>query len=130
MCDFLILQIDVVLKDIIMDHAVIGVFGEDVHLRCLYSGTQNISDSSWKRLDSKNHRVKMITGYKSGKPFTNKDSFSTPASNTNLTVKVNIKSFELEGNYICVFSSFEDEVMDTMVLRIMGMYMCTKLCVE
>ncbi|GAA6074636.1 uncharacterized protein si:ch211-149e23.4 [Tachysurus ichikawai] len=111
---------DVVLKDIIMDHAVIGVFGEDVHLRCLYSGTQNISDSSWKRLDSKNHRVKMITGYKSGKPFTNKDSFSTPASNTNLTVKVNIKSFELEGNYICVFSSFEDEVMDTMVLRIMA----------
>lgn len=115
---------------IIIDNVVTGVLGEDVHLQCFYSGTQDITDSSWKHLDVRKLRAKMVAGFKSGKPFTRKDSFSTPASQTNLTVKVNLNSLELEGEYSCVFSSNEDEILDTLSLKILGMYMCTKLCVK
>ncbi|KAK3561034.1 hypothetical protein QTP86_025715 [Hemibagrus guttatus] len=62
----------------------------------------------------------MVAGFKSGKPFTNKDSFSTPASNTNLTVKVNLNSFELEGEYRCVFRTDEEESMRTLSLKIIA----------
>ncbi|TSZ12225.1 Dynein heavy chain domain-containing protein 1 [Bagarius yarrelli] len=109
---------DVDAMDIIIDHHLIGVLGEDIYLQCLYSGTHKITDSSWKRLDSRN-RAKVMAGYRSGKPFA-KDSFSTPESTTNLTVKVRLNSLELEGNYTCVFSSDEDEIMDRMFLRIIA----------
>ncbi|KAB5550162.1 hypothetical protein PHYPO_G00050650 [Pangasianodon hypophthalmus] len=109
---------EVVLRDIIIDHNVTGVLGEEVHLRCLYSGKHNISDSSWKRLDSGN-RAKMMAGHKNGKTFA-KDNFSTPASHTNLTVKVSINSLEVEGQYACVFSTEEEEIMDSLFLSVIA----------
>ncbi|XP_060799702.1 uncharacterized protein si:ch211-149e23.4 isoform X2 [Neoarius graeffei] len=109
---------DTVLRDITIDHNVTGVLGEEVYLHCLYSGKHHISDSSWKRLDSGN-RAKMMAGYKNGKPFA-KDNFSIPASHTNLTVKVSINSLEIEGQYICVFSTDEEEMMYNLFLSVIA----------
>ncbi|KAF4085872.1 hypothetical protein AMELA_G00099870 [Ameiurus melas] len=101
---------DGVLRDIIIDHDVIGVLGEEVHLHCLYSGKHNISNSYWKRQERQESgtRVKTMAGYRNGKPFA-KDNFCNPASNTNLTVKVSINSLAVEGTYICTFETDEYE---------------------
>lgn len=69
------------------------------------------------------NRAKMMAGYKNGRPFV-KDNFCTPASLTNLTVKVSINSLEVEGQYACVFSTDEEEIMDSLLLNVIGKYMC------
>ncbi|KAF5893033.1 poliovirus receptor-like, partial [Clarias magur] len=110
---------DVVLRDIIIDNNVTGILGEEVHLHCLYSGIHNISFSSWSRLSSET-RLWAMAGYKNGKPFT-KDNFFIPASHTNLTVKVNINSLEVEGNYACVFRTEDDEEFrDKLLLKVIA----------
>ncbi|XP_017346948.1 uncharacterized protein si:ch211-149e23.4 isoform X1 [Ictalurus punctatus] len=110
---------DLVLRDIIIDDHVIGVLGEEVHLHCLYSGKLNISYSSWKHQES-GTRSKTIAGYKNGKPFA-RDNFYTPASTTNLTVKVSINSFMVEGQYRCIFGTDEEvETVESLKLTIIA----------
>ncbi|XP_067102581.1 uncharacterized protein si:ch211-149e23.4 isoform X2 [Osmerus mordax] len=104
--------------DIEMTHNVTGVLGEDVYLHCQYLGQNNIIYALWKRqIDSK---LKRLTGYHNNKAFTKDPDFSSPASATNLTVRMSVSSLEAEGEYICVFVSDEEEFTDTMVLNVLA----------
>lgn len=63
-----------------------------------------------------------MAGYKFSTNFFNRENFDIPASITNLTVKVNVTSFDQEGEYTCVFDSEEDETKDTTYLSVIGEY--------
>ncbi|XP_036414897.1 uncharacterized protein si:ch211-149e23.4 [Colossoma macropomum] len=106
-------------RNIVLEQNVTGVLGEEVYLRCLYKGPNNITYSSWNRLESSTNEKKMAGYRHGGKPF-RKDSFSTPASITNLTVKVAIDSLDMEGRYTCAFSSDEEEIKETMFLTVIA----------
>lgn len=106
-------------RDLVLDQTVTGILGEEVYLHCLYTGQSSISFSTWNRIDSTN-KAKKMAGYKSSEISFNRENFGIPASITNLTVKVNVKSFDQEGEYTCVFDSDEDETKDTMFLSIIG----------
>ncbi|KAF7699823.1 uncharacterized protein si:ch211-149e23.4 [Silurus meridionalis] len=110
---------DLILGEIIIERHVTGVLGEEVNLHCLYTGKLNVSHSFWKRRDSTGQRAKLLAGYKNGKPFA-KDNFSTPASITNLTVKMDINSLEAAGVYTCLFSIDDDEIMETVILSVIA----------
>lgn len=105
----------------VLDQTVTGILGEEVYLRCLYTGQSSILFSSWNRIDSTN-KAKKMAGYKSSVDSFKRENFGNPASNTNLTVKVNVTSFDQEGEYTCVFDSDEDETKDTMFLSVIGEY--------
>ncbi|KAF4103958.1 uncharacterized protein si:ch211-149e23.4 [Onychostoma macrolepis] len=106
-------------RDLVLDQTVKGILGEEVYLHCLYTGQSSISFSSWNRIDSSN-KAKKMAGYKSSKMSFNRENFDIPASVTNLTVKVNVTSFDQEGEYTCVFDSDEDETKDTMFLSVIA----------
>ncbi|KAK2881259.1 hypothetical protein Q8A67_018527 [Cirrhinus molitorella] len=110
---------DLKTKDLVHHQTVIGILGEEVYLHCLYTGESNIVLSSWNRFDSTN-KAKKMAGYKpNGTPFS-RENFDIPASNTNLTVKVNVTSFDQEGEYTCVFDSEEDGTKDTTFLSVIA----------
>ncbi|KAL7848561.1 hypothetical protein SRHO_G00201840 [Serrasalmus rhombeus] len=105
-------------RNIVHEQNVTGVLGEEVYLHCLYKGPNDIIYSSWKRPETTSE--KKIAGYKhDGNPF-NKDGFSTPASKTNLTVKVGINSLDMEGCYMCSFGSDEEEIKETTFLTVIA----------
>ncbi|KAL6470882.1 hypothetical protein MHYP_G00195320 [Metynnis hypsauchen] len=105
-------------RNIVLEQNVTGVLGEEVYLHCLYKGPNGITYSSWNRLVTTSE--KKMAGYRyHGMPF-NKDSFSTPASITNLTVKVGIDSLDMEGLYTCSFSSDEEEIKEAMFLTVIA----------
>ncbi|KAA0701835.1 hypothetical protein E1301_Tti017675 [Triplophysa tibetana] len=106
-------------RDLVLDQNVIGIVGEDVYLHCMYTGQSKITSSSWNRLDSSN-RAKKMAGYNHANVPLNKENFGIPASLTNLTVKVNVTSFKVEGEYTCVFNSDEDETKGTMFLSVIA----------
>lgn len=89
-------------------HNITAFLGEDVYLGCRYLGESEIQSADWK-FKSK-IKYKRLAGFVYGKVF-NRDGFSEPDSLTNLTVKMNVSSVEVEGEYICEFS-FEDEDED------------------
>lgn len=103
----------------VLDPTVTGIVGEDVYLHCMYTGQSKISFSSWNRLDSSN-RARKMAGYKYGNVPFSKENFGIPESVTNLTVKMSITGFEVEGEYTCVFNSDDDETKETMFLSVIG----------
>ncbi|KAL0973178.1 hypothetical protein UPYG_G00199960 [Umbra pygmaea] len=106
--------------DIEIENPVTGILGEDIFLRCLYLGENDITDASWRRLDIRTKRMKKLTGYKNTGPFTNDPEFSVPASPTNLTVKVRVSSLEAQGMYTCVFATDEEEITKSMFLTVLA----------
>lgn len=115
------IYIDLETRDLVLDQTVTGILGEEVYLRCLYTGQSNILYSSWNRFDS-TKKAKKMAGYKSSTIFFNRENFDIPASITNLTVKMNVTSFDQEGEYSCGFDSEEDETKDSMFLSVIGEY--------
>ncbi|XP_042595179.1 uncharacterized protein si:ch211-149e23.4 [Cyprinus carpio] len=106
-------------RDLVLQQTVTGILGEEVYLRCLYTGQSSITFSSWNRIDSSN-KAKKMAGYKSNENSFKRENFDIPASITNLTVKVNVTSFDQEGEYTCVFDSDEDETKETMFLTVIA----------
>ncbi|XP_050985026.1 uncharacterized protein si:ch211-149e23.4 isoform X2 [Labeo rohita] len=106
-------------RDLVLDQTVTGILGEEVYLRCLYTGQSEISFSSWNRFDS-TKKAKKMAGYKAGGNSFKRENFDVPASSTNLTVKVNVTSFDQEGEYTCVFDSDEHEIKDTVFLSVVA----------
>ncbi|XP_051719123.1 uncharacterized protein si:ch211-149e23.4 isoform X2 [Ctenopharyngodon idella] len=60
-----------------------------------------------------------MAGYNQLTPF-KRENFDIPASPKNLTVKLNVTSLDLEGEYTCVINTVEDELKDTMFLRVIA----------
>lgn len=118
---FLYTYIDSEARDLVLNQTVTGILGEEVYLHCLYTGQSDIIYSSWNRLDSSKKSKKMAGYYGPNKPF-KRENFDMPAFLTNLTVKVNVTSLDLEGEYACTFGSEEDETKDTMFFRVIGEY--------
>lgn len=108
-------------EDMEIDRNVTGILGEDIFLRCQYLGQNDITDASWKRPDSRIKRsMKKLTGYKNNKAFSKDPDFSTPASLTNLTVKMRVSTLEAQGEYTCVFATDEEEITNSMFLTVLG----------
>ncbi|XP_043115284.1 uncharacterized protein si:ch211-149e23.4 isoform X3 [Puntigrus tetrazona] len=107
-------------KDLVLDQTVTGILGEEVYLRCLYTGQSSITISSWNRIDSTN-KAKKMAGYAfGGKPYKRDKNFDIPTSVSNLTVKLNVTSFDQEGEYTCVFDSDDYETKDTLFLSVIA----------
>ncbi|XP_072547022.1 uncharacterized protein [Salminus brasiliensis] len=108
-------------RGIVLEQNVIGVLGEEVYLRCIYTGKGMIFFASWNRVNSTSKSIKMA-GYNSFSPNKtfSKESFSTPASGTNLTVKVGIVRLDMEGQYTCGFNTDEDEVKESLFLTVIA----------
>ncbi|XP_024300900.1 uncharacterized protein LOC112267073 isoform X2 [Oncorhynchus tshawytscha] len=108
-------------EDMEIDRNVTGILGEDIFLRCQYLGQNDITDASWKRPDSRMKRsMKKLTGYKNNKAFSKDPDFSTPASPTNLTVKMRVSTLEAQGEYTCVFATDEEEITNSMFLTVLA----------
>ncbi|CDQ67447.1 unnamed protein product [Oncorhynchus mykiss] len=108
-------------EDMEIDRNVTGILGEDIFLRCQYLGQNDITDASWKRPDSRIKRsMKKLTGYKNNKAFSKDPDFSTPASLTNLTVKMRVSTLEAQGEYTCVFATDEEEITNSMFLTVLA----------
>ncbi|ROL49949.1 Nectin-1 [Anabarilius grahami] len=105
-------------RHLVLNQTVTGILGEEVYLHCLYTGQIEIMFSSWNRLDS-SKRSKKMAGYNQLTPF-NRENFDIPASPKNLTVKLNVTSLDLEGDYTCVINTVDDEVKDTVFLRVIA----------
>ncbi|XP_077065001.1 uncharacterized protein LOC143716366 isoform X1 [Siphateles boraxobius] len=106
-------------RDLVLSQTVTGILGGEVYLHCLYTGQSKILYSSWNRLDSSKRSKKMVGYHQNKKPF-NRENFDIPASLTNLTVKINVTSLDLEGEYACIFNSDEDEIKDTMFFSVIA----------
>ncbi|XP_042271047.1 uncharacterized protein si:ch211-149e23.4 isoform X1 [Thunnus maccoyii] len=102
---------------------VTGVLGEDVYLSCSYLGESEIINAQWKRQIIANSKVKArrLVGFLAeNKTFCYDESFSYPDSLTNLTVKMRVSGVEAEGEYICEFSSNEEDVSDSVILTVVA----------
>ncbi|KAK1786014.1 hypothetical protein P4O66_017557 [Electrophorus voltai] len=106
-------------SDVLIETHVTGVLGEDVYLNCQYTGKDEIEYSSWNRMDSSKSSTRMA-GFKYGRISFSKESFSSPASITNLTVKVHLDSLDMEGHYACVFSSDDWEWKESLFLTVLA----------
>ena len=104
--------------DVKTEHAVIGILGEEVYLSCQYFGENPISTALWKRKIKT--KTKILAGFKDNNTFSREPDFFTPASATNLTVKMTVSSVEAEGEYTCVFSSDEEEFTSSVFLTVLG----------
>lgn len=104
----------------VLNQIVTGILGEEVYLHCLYPGQSDIEYSSWNRLDS-SKRSKKMAGYKELQPY-KKENFGFPSSPKNLTVKLNVTSLDQEGEYTCVFNTNDEELKDSILLKVIGEY--------
>ncbi|KAJ8368457.1 hypothetical protein SKAU_G00084850 [Synaphobranchus kaupii] len=84
---------------------VTGVLGEEVVLRCQYTGQEDLIMSSWALKEGR--KTKRLAGY-AQEPFSNNKDFSVPVSARNLTVSMQITSLKAEREYWCSFSTRED----------------------
>nr|XP_046245035.1 uncharacterized protein si:ch211-149e23.4 [Scatophagus argus] len=98
---------------------VTAVLGEDVYLTCRYLGKTEILGAEWKSQINSKIRSKRVAGFFNGKPFA-RNGFSEPESVTNLTVKVNISSVEVEGEYTCEFKSLEEDYIVSVFLTVVA----------
>ncbi|XP_041655955.1 uncharacterized protein si:ch211-149e23.4 isoform X2 [Cheilinus undulatus] len=100
---------------------VTGVLGEDVYLRCSYMGESKILSALWKRQINSKVKSRSRAGFVNDKLFSSHPDFSEPDSVTNLTVRMNVSSVDVEGEYVCEFefdeASFSDSVFLTVVVR-------------
>ncbi|KAM3615504.1 uncharacterized protein V6R79_003162 [Siganus canaliculatus] len=100
-------------------HNVTAVLGEDVYLSCVYQGEGEVQSSEWRRQINSKVKSKRLAGFFNDRPFS-RDGFSDPESATNLTVKMNVPSVDVEGEYICEFEeseAYSDSVYVTVVAR-------------
>ncbi|KAK5868853.1 hypothetical protein PBY51_009830 [Eleginops maclovinus] len=100
-------------------HNITAVLGEDVYLRCRYLGESQIQSAEWKRRINSKIKFKRLAGFTDGKPFS-RDNVSNPVSLTNLTVKMQVSSVEVEGEYICEFRSEEEYDSDSVFLTVVA----------
>ncbi|XP_070826921.1 uncharacterized protein [Chaetodon trifascialis] len=98
---------------------VTAVLGEDVYLRCRYLGDSELESAEWKRQINPKVKSKRLAGFRNGKPFS-RDGFSHPDSVSNLTVKMNVSSVEVEGEYICEFESEEENYSDNVFVTVVA----------
>lgn len=103
---------------------VAGVLGEDVYLICRYVGGSEVNSGKWKRhmnskVKSNSAQYKRIAGADKGKLY-GREGFSAPESAANLTVKVNVSSVEVEGEYICEFETEDDNFSNAVFLTVVG----------
>ncbi|XP_061073921.1 uncharacterized protein si:ch211-149e23.4 [Conger conger] len=101
-----------------VERNVTGVLGEEVVLRCQYTGQEEIIVSSW---DLKEGLKSMrLVGWING-PLAKNTDFSLPASASNLTVTMRVSSLEAEREYWCNFitmvNSLESDVFLTVLVR-------------
>ncbi|XP_028276409.1 uncharacterized protein LOC114445509 isoform X2 [Parambassis ranga] len=83
---------------------ITAVLGEDMYLSCRYQGESQILSAEWqRRIGAKSKR---LVGYLNGKPFSH-EGFSNLQSLTNLTVQKKVRSVDVEGEYICEFTTEE-----------------------
>ncbi|KAG9264872.1 hypothetical protein AMEX_G21209 [Astyanax mexicanus] len=104
-------------RGIVLEQDVMGVLGEEVYLRCLYTGNETVMFSTWNRVNSETNSV-MMSGFKYANKAFSKESFSIPESQTNLTVKVGITSVTMEGRYDCAFTLEENIIKESLFLTV------------
>lgn len=98
---------------------ITAVLGEDVYLSCRYLGESKIQDAKWKRQINSKVKSKRLAGFAHGVSF-GRNGFSEPESVTNLTVKMNVSSVEVEGEYTCEFQSEEEDYSSNVFLTVVG----------
>lgn len=98
---------------------ITAVLGEDVYLSCRYLGESKIQDAEWKRQINSKVKSKRLAGFAHGVSF-GRNGFSEPESVTNLTVKMNVSSVEVEGEYTCEFESEEEYYSSNVFLTVVG----------
>lgn len=98
---------------------ITAVLGEDVYLRCRYLGESEIQRAQWKRQFNSRVKSKRLAGFSNGHPYSRED-FTHPDSVTNLTVRMNVSSMEVEGEYICEFESEEEDYFDSVFVTVVG----------
>ncbi|XP_064158816.1 uncharacterized protein si:ch211-149e23.4 isoform X2 [Anguilla rostrata] len=101
-----------------VERNVTGVLGEEVVLRCQYTGQEQLIMSAWKKRETRSRG--WLAGYHASAPFTKHQDFGLPASPTNLSVTVNITSLEAEGEYICVFISMMQQYEQSVFLTVLA----------
>ncbi|XP_044058633.1 uncharacterized protein si:ch211-149e23.4 isoform X2 [Siniperca chuatsi] len=99
---------------------ITAVLGEDVYLRCRYLGESEIRSARWKyQTKNSNVKSKLKAGFSNGHSF-GRYEFSAPISVTNLTVKMNVSSVDVEGEYICEFESEEEQYSGSIFLTVVA----------
>ena len=98
-------------------HNITAVLGEDVYLGCRFLGESEILRAEWKRQTKTTS--KRLAGFNIKGSF-GRDGFSVPDSITNLSVKVNVSSVDMEGEYICVFESGDEDYFDKAFITVVG----------
>lgn len=107
---------------------ITAVLGEDAYLSCRYLGESKIQKAAWRRQITSRVKSRGLAGISIKGPFRSA-GFSEPDSLTNLTVKMNVSSVELEGEYICEFESEEDDSFsDSAFVTIIGKLSQQCLC--
>ncbi|CAJ1065032.1 uncharacterized protein si:ch211-149e23.4 isoform X1 [Xyrichtys novacula] len=99
---------------------ITAVLGEDVYLRCEYVGESEILTALWKRQINSKVKSKPLAGFKDDAPFSRHPDISEPESVTNLTVKMNVSSVNVEGEYICEFESEEAFYSDSALITVVA----------
>ncbi|KAJ8392111.1 hypothetical protein AAFF_G00079170 [Aldrovandia affinis] len=97
---------------------VTGVLGEDVVLRCLYKGQEDLLMSSWTQKEG--HKSRRLAGHLQLKPFVLNKDFSEPGSPSNLTVRMQVTSLEAEREYTCTFYTMEGSVEKSVFLTVLA----------
>ncbi|TMS07653.1 Poliovirus receptor-like protein, partial [Larimichthys crocea] len=116
------LQFDTSKGPIELRRNVTGYLGKDVYLSCRYVGESEIFSAKWKRqinskVKSNSAQYRRIAGAINNNLF-GRDGFSKPESATNLTVKVNVSSVEVEGEYTCEFDTEDENFSETVFLTV------------
>lgn len=96
-----------------------AVLGEDVHLICVYRGDSEIYGAEWTRQINSKRKSKGLAGFKNGIPYS-RNGFSEPASISNLTVRMEVLSADVEGEYICEFELDEEYLSNSVFLSVVG----------
>lgn len=97
---------------------ITAVLGEDAYLSCRYLGDSQIVRSEWKRRVKS--KAKRLVGFSNGKPFSRDSDFSEPDSVTNLTVRVRVRSVDVEGQYSCEFESEEENYFKSVFVTVIA----------
>uniref|UniRef100_UPI0037E90F19 uncharacterized protein n=1 Tax=Semicossyphus pulcher TaxID=241346 RepID=UPI0037E90F19 len=97
---------------------ITAVLGEDVYLRCRYTGESELLSATWKRRINSKSKSKSLAGFNKDELFSRHSDFSKPESVTNLTVRMNVSSVDAEGEYICEFESDEASYSDSVIVTV------------
>ncbi|XP_067364628.1 uncharacterized protein si:ch211-149e23.4 isoform X2 [Channa argus] len=98
---------------------ITAVLGEDMYLSCRYVGERELERADWYRHINSKAKSKGLERIKKRGPFSRAD-FSGPDSLNNLTLKMNVHSVDLEGEYICQFETEERIVSDSTFVTVVA----------